>query len=432
MQTTQCADLSENCKAETKIKKKSVVLHIPRRFTKHEWGGTETVIFHMVKTLRNFGYEGIIVTSDLLAKAGNEHMEQLSVKRYSGFYPRWGLSRQAKRQLDFRGGNYFSISLLFSMLFTQNLGVIHLHTGGFMGGMGRLVAKIRGVPYFISVHGGTLALPEKQLQQLLAPLKGSFNWGKILEILFSLKRLYRDASGIICLSEQEKKQLQEKYPGTRVVCMPNGVDYETFANGKATDFRRKYHFAENTPILLCVGSFYEQKNQLNLLTGFHILHKGKHSNARLVMIGVIYDESYWKLIQTKIQEYGLDDSVLLLSNLDYRDADLINAYAAADVFVFPSCYETFGIVVLEAWAAKTPVVCGKVGGIADYGRDRENLSFADISSPESIASKTAEILENPDFADKLANEGHRSAEIYSWNNIARQLTELYQSGRQAV
>ncbi len=402
-----------------------LIIHIPRRYTKDEWGGTESVILHIILKQNKFGYKSVIYTSDLLSKPGQDYIYNIPVKRFHGFYPRWGLSKKSKQQLNFRGGNYFSLSLFFSLLFAKNLKAIHLHTGGFMGAMGRLVAKIRRIPYVISIHGGYLALPQQQLQQLVAPLKGSFNWGKILEILFSTKYIYRDANAIICLSGKEQEEILKRYPKNNVICLPNGVNFDLFSKGCGYAFREKYKIPSESKIILCVAGFYEQKNQLKIVEAFHLLHQEKVS-CYLVMIGVIYDQTYLDSIISKIKEYDLTDSVRIIPNLKYQDLDLVNAYTAADVFVFSSLYETFGIVIMEAWAAHTPVVCGKIGGIIDYGQDNKNLCFADISSPDSIAKKTKKILEDPDFSRQLADAGKLTAQQYSWDNIVKKINNLYQ------
>ena len=402
-----------------------VVVHIPRRFTKTEWGGTETVIYHLVAELNKIGYDSVIYTSDLLAEAGADKVNGVRVRRFRGFYPRWGLSRAAKTQLDYRGGNYFSLSLFFALLFTRHLQAIHLHTGGFMGAMGRLVAKVRRVPYVISIHGGSLALPAEQMQKLLAPLKGSFNWGKVLEVLFPIKNVYRDATAILCLSEQERLLNAEKYPRSRVLSFPNGVDSERFAAADGAAFRAKYGIAVDAPVLLCVGSFHEQKNQLALLEAYRLLYQGSLPDARLVLIGVCYDESYLQMLRERTHAHALDQAVVFLRDLPYDSPDLANAFAAADLFVLPSIYEPFGIVVLEAWSAHTPVVSGKLGGMADYGRDGENLFFADVRSPEDIAQKAAAVLTDPALAARLADGGLETVSEYSWASIVHRMTVLY-------
>ncbi len=405
-----------------------VVVHIPRRFTKTEWGGTETVIYHLVAELNKIGYDSVIYTSDLLAEAGAADVNGVRVRRFRGLYPRWGLSPGAKTQLDYRGGNYFSLPLFFALLFTPHLRAIHLHTGGFMGAMGRLVAKLRRVPYVISIHGGSLALPPEQLQKLLAPLAGSFNWGKALELLFPIKNVYRDAAAILCLSEEERRLNAAKYPQSKVLSFPNGVDSERFAAADGAAFRAKYGVAVDAPMLLCVGSFHEQKNQLALLEAYRLLHGGGFPDARLVLIGVCYDERYLQMLRERTHACELDQAVVFLRDLPYDSPDLANAFAAADLFVLPSIYEPFGIVILEAWSAHTPVVSGRLGGMADYGRDGENLCFADVQLPEDIAQKAAAVLTDPALAARLAAGGLETVREYTWAAIVRRMTPLYNPG----
>jgi len=143
---------------------KNIIVHLPRRFSKESWGGTESVILNLSVELLRQGYRVMLLTSNLLSTKTSETMQGLEIRRCKGFYPRWGLSTEAKKQLDSRGGNFFSLELFRLLLRTRDIKAIHLHTGGFIGAMGRLVARWRRIPYFISLHGGQLDLPPEQMQ----------------------------------------------------------------------------------------------------------------------------------------------------------------------------------------------------------------------------------------------------------------------------
>ena len=403
---------------------KPTILQIPRRFTKQEWGGTESVILHTSQELARRGYEVRILTSDLLSAPGEEVVDGLKVCRFHGFYPRRGLSAEAKKQLNIRGGNYFCPGLFRALLTAKNLKAVHLHTGGLIGAMGRLAAKLRGVPYVISIHGGQADLPKEQMDQLLAPLQGTFNWGKILEIILRTNRVHADADAIISLGESERRKLREQYPHTRVEVLPNGVDYRRFASADGAAFRKKYRLG-NGPLILCVGSFHRQKNQMTLFEAFAGLRKTSMSDVKLVLIGVVYDEAYFREISARAADSGLADSTLLLPNLPYDSPDLANAYAAADLFVLPSLYEPFGIVVLEAWSAKCPVICARTGGLADFGHDGDNLRFTDTSDAGALAEAIAELHFTPSLSARLAANGQKTAEACSWEAITEKLLNFY-------
>ncbi|HPY90592.1 MAG TPA: glycosyltransferase family 4 protein, partial [Lentisphaeria bacterium] len=153
---------------------------------------------------------------------------------------------------------------------------------------------------------------------------------------------------------------------------------------------------------------------------------GNLAQAHLLLFGVVYDPTYVQCLRQRIAELGLDDHVTFICNLDYESPDLADAYAAADLFVLPSRYETFGIVILEAWSAGKPVIAGRVGGIADYGIDGQNLLFADVESPESIAENIQKIASDPELAADLARQGQEYARQNSWEKIAAALIDAYE------
>jgi glycosyltransferase involved in cell wall biosynthesis len=403
---------------------KNKIIQVPRRFVQQEWGGTETVIIETSHELHKLGYDVEIFTSKALSGISRERILGIPVRRFSYFYPRLGLRREDKLRLDMRGGNVFSLSFLLAVLFARNIKVIHLHTGGFLGGLVRFVSRLRKIPYVLSIHGGALDLPAQQLKEIVAPMKGSFNWGKIFEIILRCNRINQDASAIICVCENERALMARKYPQTKVVYVPNGVDVERFASGDAVRFKSKFALG-NKEILLYVGGFYPQKNHLLLLDAFAGIIES-HPQTVLVLIGVAYDKAYYEKLINQLTALNIADSVILLPNLNFEDNMLIDAYAAASVFVFPSKYETFGIVALEAWAARKPVICGKVGGLVSFIRDNENGLFFDVDSARDLQQKVRMLLDDKDLAGKLARNGFADVQNYSWSKIAGKIAAIYE------
>jgi len=404
--------------------KKNKIIQVPRRFVRQEWGGTETVIIETSHELHKLGYEVEIFTSKALSDISRESILGVPVRRFAYFYPRLGLRREDKLRLDMRGGNVFSLKFLLAILFTRNIKVIHLHTGGFLGGFVRLVSRLRKIPYVLSIHGGALDLPARQLKEIVAPLKGSFNWGKIFEVALRCSRVNQDAAAIICVCESERELMAKRYPQTKVVYVPNGVDIKRFASGDAARFKDKFATG-GKDILLYVGGFYPQKNHFVLLEAFAETLKS-HPQTVLVLIGVAYDKAFYEKLTNQIAALNIAASVILLPNLKFEDNMLIDAYAAASVFVFPSKYETFGIVALEAWAAGKPVICGKVGGLVSFIRDKENGLFFDVDSAQDLQHKIAMLLDDKDLAAKLAHNGAVEVQNYSWSKITEKLAAIYE------
>ncbi|MDD5598860.1 MAG: glycosyltransferase family 4 protein, partial [Victivallaceae bacterium] len=294
--------------------------------------------------------------------------------------------------------------------------------GGRLGAFVRLASKFRGFPYVLSIHGGLLEMPEKQLQELTAPLKGSFNWGRIFDLVLRADKVEKDAAAIICVSRREQELLAEKYPDKKVLYLGNGVNMAYFASGDAGSFRNEYKLGD-AKIILCVASFNPQKNQTMLLAGFEKILQ-KRPDCKLVLIGTVYDQEYYRKVLAKAGK--LNDSVIIIPNLPFDSKTLVNAYAACDLFVLPSLYEPFGIVVLEAWAAGKPVACSGEGGLRAFVSHDENGLIFNVNSTDDLAEKILELLGDENLKHRLAGAGKKTAEEHSWEKITERLITLYE------
>jgi glycosyltransferase involved in cell wall biosynthesis len=402
---------------------KNKIIHVPRRFVKSEWGGTETVIVETSRELKKAGYRPEIFTSKALCKTSSETLFGIPTRRFSYIYARLGLKKNNKILLDRRGGNVLSLSFFFALLFCRDIKLVHLHTGGRLGAFVRLISKLRGFPYVLSIHGGLLEIPEKQLQELVAPMKGSFNWGKVFDIILNADSVEKDAAAIICVSRKEQELIKHKYPKKKVVYLENGVNVEYFASGDAAKFREVYNLGDEK-IILNVASFNPQKNQSMLIESFEKVLQ-KFPQSKLVLIGTVYDQTYYEDLIANSEK--IKDSVIFIPNLPFDSEILINAYAACDLFVLPSLYEPFGIVVLEAWAALKPIACSGTGGLKFFVNHGKNGLIFSPKSSDDAADKIIKILEDKKLAAELARNGKISAEKHSWQNITRKLIEIYEA-----
>ncbi len=105
--------------------------------------------------------------------------------------------------------------------------------------------------------------------------------------------------------------------------------------------------------------------------------------------------------------------------------ELAQAYASADVFVFPSQSETLGLVALEAMAAGTPVIGARAGGITELIDDGETGYFFDPGSRKDLLEKAALLLEDPEHLKTMSERTHREAQRWSWRKATEELYELY-------
>jgi glycosyltransferase involved in cell wall biosynthesis len=349
----------------------------------------------------------------------------VSVRRHNYLYPFWGLSSQDRHDLDRKGGNLMSFSMLWSLLKTGRPDILHAHTGKRLGGIVRTVARLRGLPYVISLHGGVVDVPGDEMQKMLKPLRGKFEWGRILGAALGARRVLEDASAIICVGQNEQEAVSARYPNKRVEWIPNGVDAERFATGDGPAFRAKYQIPQASKLIVSVGRIDYQKNQLSLLPVLSRLLE-LQKDVHLALIGPVTVESYREQLIKEISRQGLDGRVTLIPGIPGSSPELVDAYHAADIFCLPSRHEPFGIVILEAWAAGLPVVASAVGGIPTFTQDGVDIIHADPEDPRSFAEAIDSLLVDRNMARRIAENGRLKAQRdYDWPQVTRRLEALY-------
>ncbi|MEW6128480.1 MAG: glycosyltransferase family 4 protein [Acidobacteriota bacterium] len=402
------------------------VIQLPRRFVKSEWGGTETVILETSKRLEKMGHHTEIFCPNALAASNLEKLDNIEIHRFNYFYPYLGLRKEAKHQLDHKGGNLFSFSLMRALQKFPSLNLIHLHTGKRLGGIARFVAQKRKIPYIVSLHGGLFDVPTDEAKAWTEPTMGSYEWGKALGWVVGSRRVMDDAAVILCVGKPEQIETQKRYPNKKVVYLPNGVDPEKFAQGNGRAFRSKYNIPQNANVLLTVGRIDPQKNQLFPVQLLPELIKGD-AHAHLVLIGHITNDDYYKKLLSVVNEMELENRVTLISGLDSESSDLKDAYKAADIFLLPSIHEPFGIVILEAWAAGLPVIAHRVGGIPAFVEDGKDGLLFDTANEQTFIKAYMTLIKDSEKRKSLADAGNQKARSeYSWDSITGKLINIYE------
>jgi glycosyltransferase involved in cell wall biosynthesis len=108
-----------------------------------------------------------------------------------------------------------------------------------------------------------------------------------------------------------------------------------------------------------------------------------------------------------------------------RGDDLVAAYRAADLFLFPSTTETFGLVALEAMACRMPVIAARTGGVLDIINDGVNGFFFDPERPEQITALVQRLRDQPQLLAKMADDALAHARSRPWQATMDQLIDYY-------
>jgi glycosyltransferase involved in cell wall biosynthesis len=401
------------------------IIHVPRRFVTHSWGGTETVVLQTCRALKQLGHEAEIWCPSCLSEPGVESIEGVTVRRFSYFYPFLGLTEEGKQAFDYKGGNLFSWSMLWALLREPEVTHFHLHTAKRLGSIVRTVARLRNLPYVVSLHGGLKDIPQSEEESFVKPGEKALEWGKALGFLFGSRKVVSGADGVLCLSQEEASLVGQELSGGRSYLVPNGVDVERFKEGDGKAFRERFQISQEAFVVLVVGRIDPQKNQVLALKLAR-----QFTNIHLLLIGHVTHPGYCEKVKQEIEEGELGGRVTLIQGLDGNGQELVDAYHAANTFLLPSIHEPFGVVILEAWSAGLPVLASRVGGVPGFVEDGVNGLLFEVDSLDSAAQQLKRILNDPKMTDSLGREGQKKARTaFSWRSVTEQVVGIYQDAR---
>jgi alpha-maltose-1-phosphate synthase len=402
-------------------------VHLLRKYVPAEWGGTETAVQRLLAGLREHDVESIVYCPRIQQNSERDPIaaDGHRIERFSAFVPTLGISAQRKRQIVSVGGNLMSLDLLPRLLREKDISVVHTHALGRIGGIGRLAARFRGAPLVVTIHGGVLDLPPEIKNSFNEPV-GGWEWGKIFGLLLQSRRLLVDADAIVTCNENEARLLREQYPGKRVVVQPHGVPLDIYEPDRREPAFEAFPQIRGKQILLSVGRIDPVKNQSWLIEQMSPVFQ-KFPRAILVLAGAVTDETYGEKLRQRIKVLGLEDRVLLTGGLPPNDLRLIGLYQAADVLLLPSKSETFGLVILEAWATGTMVLSTRTSGACTLIEDGRNGWLFDLDQPETFHQPLAQALSNSDAARRvLRRGGHEVHTLYNLTALAGRMKALYQ------
>ncbi|MEI7750211.1 MAG: glycosyltransferase family 1 protein [Candidatus Moraniibacteriota bacterium] len=171
------------------------------------------------------------------------------------------------------------------------------------------------------------------------------------------------------------------------------------------------------PYLLSVGRIEERKNVRRIVEAFDILKKRHRISHRLVLAG---KPGYgYADVRNAIEMSGYRSDIIEMGYVD--ESTKVVLLAGADVFIFPSLYEGFGLPVVEAQSAGVPVVTSNVSSLPEIGG--EGALYADPLSAESIADRIWEILSDPVLRSGILEKGRINAERFDWGKCARDIAD---------
>ena len=369
-------------------------------------GGVETHVRELARELRTQGDQVTVFASDLFSEQGwdrrpscSRELDGVPVERFP-----------AVRRL-IPGLTLPLLPGLVRALDRAHPEVIHAHSHRYGHVLqAALVAEAREIPLVVGTHYHPADPWEPTWKKGL--LRGQ-------DHLFGMTA-YRTAGALVVESEHEARQVREFAPASKVRVIPPGIDLAPWRNLPTPEQARE-RLGLSRPYLLFAGRLAPNKGLRRLLEAW----AGLPSTLRPPWLVVGQDWGERPALEARARELGVLSEVRFTGNL--ADPALYRAaFAGARLFVLPSDYEAFGLVLLEAMAARLPVVATSVGGVpevVDPGRTARLVPPGDVGE---LRTALEQLLSDPGKARARGEAGRARVEaLFSWARTGERVRALY-------
>ena len=290
--------------------------------------------------------------------------------------------------------------------------VAHLHAcRNFPGVIAAHCLRAAGVPYVVAPNGTAPVIERRRMAK------------RAFDLLFAQRPL-AGAARVIAVSEAERTQLHQlEVPEAAIRVVPNPIDLSEFSPAPARGRFRPKLVPPNARIVMFLGRLSPRKRVDDLIAAFARLRAtGRFSNSWLIVAG--NDMGSGGRIRSLLSDAGLVGCSSMVGLLQGRQR--LEALADADVLVYPSQQEIFGLVPLEALLAGTPVVVADDSGCGEVISSVGGGAVVPAGDVEALMSAIAAALDDPERHRSGAIEAAaRVRERYSRDAVCRALEEVY-------
>ena len=382
------------------------------------YGGPVVHSVNLSKQQAALGYDVRVFTTNILT-------HDLISKELPKFEVRDGVKIH-RFPIKYRLGqsHYFITPTLPFAFFKYQFDLIHVHSlRTFQNNAATIISRIRNKPFVFTAHG---TLRSMYLLDLFNLKKKESSRMKIYDRFFK-KSLLKTADRFIVHSKHEKMwTLKFNVPEDKIRVIPHGINLENFSNITFREnFIRRYKINLNDKMVLYIGRLLRNYRNLEHLIMImnEILKEIK--NVKLWLIGHSYDKTYELELKNMVKKLNLDKHVIFVSHPSRED--ILGAYQVANVVVFPiNNSDGFGIPLIEAGAAKCPVISTNRGPAPELVKNGETGILTQSNNLSELKNATLKILCNEKLEKEMGLKGYQNVvKYYTWKTITNITNKVY-------
>lgn len=248
--------------------------------------------------------------------------------------------------------------------------------------------------------------------------------GYLERFLRDMPLIVRDSKVILTVSEYSKRDIIKFFPFVNeekifVTPLAANKSYKPLNKTNCIEYiKNKYSI--DSPFILYIGGFSTRKNVKELIIAFNKIQKSLKKNYKLVLCGSIRDEGI--KLQELCKELLMDDKIIFTGFVP--DDELPLFYNAAEVFIYPSSYEGFGLPPLEAMSCATPVITSNLTSIPEVTKDCAIL--INPFDKDELASSILTLLNSESLLQEYSEKGYNNSLNFTWENTAIATLKAYE------
>lgn len=248
--------------------------------------------------------------------------------------------------------------------------------------------------------------------------------GYLLKFLKEVPSILDSSDGIITVSEWSKKDILKFFPinADKIFVTPLAPSEKYRPLDKSwCRYMVGKRFNIKSPYLLYVGGFSPRKNVKSLIMSFSNILSSLSKEFMLVIAGSLKEDG--NMLKELCERLNISSKVLFTGFIEEDFMPIL--YSAAEVFVYPSLYEGFGLPPLEAMSCGTPVITSNVSSIPEIVGDAGIL--IDPYDSSNLVNALGNLLENDSLKAELIEKGFSRAKLFSWEKTAKNTLSVYKA-----